>query len=147
MGQLSSEGYMSFKTGDNEDLVTGINVTPLVDVCLVLVIIFMVTAPLLSDPVFKVSLPAARTQEGEEKEKVVVSLAKEAKYAVNQQEFTGKDEFYKELERAIRNSGFKLVVIKADQDAGYGLLTDVMQRSKEAGASSITIATEQKKEK
>jgi len=136
---------MAFKTEDDSDLVTGINVTPLVDVCLVLVIIFMVTAPLLSEPVFKVNLPSARTQEGEEKEKVVVSLAKEAKYAVNEHEFSGKDEFYAELERAIRGSSVKLVVIKADQDAGYGLLTDVMQRSKEAGASGITIATEQKK--
>jgi biopolymer transport protein ExbD len=138
---------MSFKTEDNEVLVTGINVTPLVDVCLVLVIIFMVTAPLLSDPVFKVNLPVARTQEGEEKEKIVVSLAREARYAVNEKEFADKDEFYKSLELAIRKSGFKLVVIKADQDAGYGLLTDVMRRSKEAGASGITIATEQTRKK
>ena len=136
---------MAFKTDDDTDLVTGINVTPLVDVCLVLVIIFMVTAPLLSDPVFKVNLPQARTQEGEEKEKIVVSLAREAKYAVNEKEFTGRDEFYKALTLAIRQSGLKLVVIKADQNAGYGLLTDVMLRSKEAGAYSITIATEQKK--
>ena len=138
---------MSFKTDDDTDLVTGINVTPLVDVCLVLVIIFMVTAPLLSEPVFKVNLPVARTQEGEEKEKVVVSLARDGKYAVNQQEFSGTAGFYAALERAIHNSAVKLVVIKADQDAGYGLLTDVMQRAKDAGASSITIATEQNKEK
>jgi biopolymer transport protein ExbD len=138
---------MPFKTEDDTDLVTGINVTPLVDVCLVLVIIFMVTAPLLSEPVFKVNLPAARTQEGEEKEKIVVSLARDAKYAVNEHEFSGTGEFYSELERVVRRSSVKLVVIKADQDAGYGLLTDVMQRAKDAGAASITIATEQKKEK
>ena len=139
---------MSFKREDNDEgMVTGINVTPLVDVCLVLVIIFMVTAPLLSEPVFKVNLPQARTQEGEEKEKIVVSLAKDAKYAVSEKEFTAKDKFYKALELAIKASSLKLVIIKADQDAGYGLLTDVMQRSKEAGASSITIATEQKKKK
>ncbi len=136
---------MSFKKDDDADLVTGINVTPLVDVCLVLVIIFMVTAPLLSEPVFKVNLPAARTQEGEEKEKIVLSLAREARYAVNETEFTERDGFYKELTRVIRGSSVKQVVIKADQDAGYGLLTEVMQRSKEAGASGITIATEQKK--
>jgi len=139
---------MSFKVESNDDsLVTGINVTPLVDVCLVLVIIFMVTAPLLSEPVFKVNLPQARTQEGEEKEKIVVSLAQEAKYAVNEKAFTAKDDFYKALERSIRESGLKLVIIKADQNAGYGLLTDVMQRAKEAGAASITIATEQTKKK
>jgi biopolymer transport protein ExbD len=138
---------MSFKTEEDDNLVTGINVTPLVDVCLVLVIIFMVTAPLLSEPVFKVNLPTARTQEGEEKEKIVLSLAREAKYAVNEKEFSDKDGFYKELDQVVRMSAVKLVVIKADQDAGYGLLTEVMQRSKEAGASGITIATEQKKKK
>lgn len=126
---------------------TGINVTPLVDVCLVLVIIFMVTAPLLSEPVFKVNLPRARTQEGEEKEKITVSLAKEAKYAVNEKEFHETAGFYTALAQAIKESGLKLVIIKADREAGYGLLTDVMQRSKEAGASSITIATEQARNK
>lgn len=136
---------MAFKPDDDEALMTGINVTPLVDVCLVLVIIFMVTAPLLSEPVFKVNLPAARTQEGEEKEKIVVSLAKEARYAVNEKEYASRDEFYGALETAIKRSGLKLVVIKSDRETGYGLLTDVMQRAKEAGASGITIATEQKK--
>lgn len=136
---------MAFKTEEDESLMTGINVTPLVDVCLVLVIIFMVTAPLLSEPVFKVNLPAARTQEGEEKEKIVVSLDSASRFAVNQKEFTSRDGFYKELEKTVRESGVKLVVIKADREAGYGLLTDVMQRSKEAGAAGITIATEQKK--
>jgi len=136
---------MAFKPEDDEALMTGINVTPLVDVCLVLVIIFMVTAPLLSEPVFKVNLPSARTQEGEEKEKIVVSLAREARYAVNEKEFTARDEFYADLEKVIRRSGVKLVIIKADRETGYGLLTDVMQRAKEAGAAGITIATEQKK--
>lgn len=136
---------MSFKTEDTEEIMSSINITPLVDVCLVLVIIFMVTAPLLSEPVFKVNLPVAKTQESEEKEKISVSLASADKYAVNETVYTGKEEFLKALERTIKNSGFKLVVIKADREADYGVLTDTMQRAKEAGAASITIATEQKK--
>ena len=130
---------------DEEDIVSGINVTPLVDVCLVLVIIFMVTAPLLSDPAFKVDLPKARTQEGEEKEKITVSLASSAKYAVNEEAFTDKEKFFAALGRTVKASESKLVVIKADREAGYGVLTDTMQRAKEAGAVSISIATEQKK--
>ncbi|MFA6004273.1 MAG: biopolymer transporter ExbD, partial [Elusimicrobiota bacterium] len=57
---------------DDDDIVSGINVTPLVDVCLVLVIIFMVTAPLMSDPVIKVELPRATTKEGEERDKITI---------------------------------------------------------------------------
>ncbi|MBI5203156.1 MAG: biopolymer transporter ExbD, partial [Elusimicrobia bacterium] len=60
---------------ETEAEITGINVTPLVDVCLVLVIIFMVTAPLLSNPAFKVDLPVAHTKEGEEKDTITLSLS------------------------------------------------------------------------
>lgn len=45
--------------------ITGVNITPLVDVCLVLVIIFMVTAPFFSQPILDVKLPIAHTAEGE----------------------------------------------------------------------------------
>ncbi len=136
---------MAFKTEDDDSIISSINIAPLVDVCLVLVIIFMVTAPLLSDPAFKVDLPKARTQEGEEKEKITVSLASSAKYAVNEEAFTDKEKFFAALGRTVKASESKLVVIKADREAGYGVLTDTMQRAKEAGAVSISIATEQKK--
>jgi len=46
---------------ESDEPITDINITPLVDVCLVLVIIFMVTAPLFSDPPIKVDLPSAHT--------------------------------------------------------------------------------------
>ena len=49
-----------------DDAVVGINVTPLVDVCLVLVIIFMVATPMMSQPAFEVALPVAKTKEGQE---------------------------------------------------------------------------------
>jgi biopolymer transport protein TolR len=45
---------MAMSAGDQDEEITGINVTPLVDVCLVLVIIFMVTAPMMVQPILKV---------------------------------------------------------------------------------------------
>ena len=49
---------MAMQVGDaDQDEITGINVTPLVDVCLVLVIIFMVTAPMMVQPILQVELP------------------------------------------------------------------------------------------
>jgi biopolymer transport protein ExbD len=136
---------MPFKTENNEELMTGINVAPLVDVCLVLVIIFMVTAPLLSDPALKVNLPKAKTQEGEEKDKVTLTISAGPKYAVDAKIFTDEPAFLAGIDRTLKEGAARLVVIKADADASYGVLTDAMQRAKEAGASSITIATEQKK--
>ena len=135
---------MSFKTENNDELMTGINVAPLVDVCLVLVIIFMVTAPLLSDPALKVNLPQAKTQEGEEKDKVTVTISAAEKYAVNEKIFTEPEALLTGVDEALRTGNSKIVVIKADAEAPYGVLTDVMRRAKEAGATGITIATEQK---
>jgi len=58
-----------------DDAVTGINVTPLVDVCLVLVIIFMVATPMMSQPAFDVQLPIAKTKEGKEEDKVTIAMS------------------------------------------------------------------------
>jgi len=136
---------MAFKTEETEDIMSSINITPLVDVCLVLVIIFMVTAPLLSEPAFKVNLPVARTQEGEEKEKIVISISDAEKYSVNEVVYKTREDLFFGIDKALRASELKIVIIKADKNAGYGILTDVMARSKDAGAVNITIATEQLK--
>jgi biopolymer transport protein ExbD len=136
---------MKFRPENDDSMMTGINVAPLVDVCLVLVIIFMVTAPLLSDPALKVNLPQAKTQEGEEKDKVVVTISAAGKYAVNEKLFTEEAAFLEGVDKILKEGAARLVVIKADAEAPYGILTDTMQRAKEAGATGITIATEQKK--
>lgn len=136
---------MSAQSLENDDPIVGINVTPLVDVCLVLVIIFMVTAPLLSEPLFKVKLPAARTQEGEEKEKIVISISAEGKLALNEKDFKSPEEMTGELKKALASSSARYVIFRADKDATHGTLTDLMYRAKELGALNMTIATEQRK--
>lgn len=138
---------MSFKVENDDNIMAGINVAPLVDVCLVLVIIFMVTAPLLSDPALKVNLPQAKTQEGEEKDKITITIAPGSKYAVNEKIFATEPELLAGVESTLKSGASKMVVIKADAEAGYGVLTDVMRCAKEAGATGITIATEQKGKK
>ncbi len=130
----------------NEDaIVSGINVTPLVDVCLVLVIIFMVTAPMMADPVIKVDLPQARTREGEEREKVTVTLAKDGRIALDQKEYSSLDALEPDLRYRLAMSETKLVVLRADAGARHGRLTEIMFKAKEAGAAHLTIATQRKK--
>jgi biopolymer transport protein ExbD len=128
-----------------DEIVSGINVTPLVDVCLVLVIIFMVTAPLMSDPVIKVDLPKAHTKEGDEHDKTTITLAKDGRLALNQKAYQTMDAMMADLKDELALSESKLVVLRADQLALHGTLTDLMARAKEAGALSLTIATEQRK--
>lgn len=134
-------------SADDDELVTGINVAPLVDCCLVLVIIFMVTAPMMSDPAFKVELPKARTQEGEEKDKVTLSVNAERRYALDEKEYKSLDEMTPFLKEKLALSESKLVILRADKEAIHGDLTELMSRAKEAGAVSLTIATEAKRDR
>ena len=127
---------------DDDDIVSGINVTPLVDVCLVLVIIFMVTAPLMSDPIIKVELPKATTREGEERDKVTVTLGKDGRLALDQKEYSSLDALEVDLKYRLLMSESKLVILRADHEALHGKLTELMGRAKEAGATGLTIATE-----
>lgn len=129
----------------DEDIISGINVTPLVDVCLVLVIIFMVTAPMLSEPVIKVELPKAHTKEGEEKDKITITLGKDGRIALDYKEYKTYEAMEPDLKEKLAYSESKLVILKADQDALHGRLVDLMAKAKDAGAQSLTIATERKK--
>jgi biopolymer transport protein ExbD len=129
---------------DDDDIVAGINVTPLVDVCLVLVIIFMVTAPLMSDPVIKVNLPKAQGVKGDkEQEKLTITLAEDGRLALDTKEYKTLEEMQPDLKDKLAASETKLVILRADQDAMHGRLTDIMAAAKDAGAESLTIATEQ----
>lgn len=130
---------------ESDEPITDINITPLVDVCLVLVIIFMVTAPLFSDPPIKVELPSAHTQEGDEGDKITITLSKDGEYAIDAQKFTDPKLLEAALKIALTQKDSKMVVLRADKDALHGQLTDLMARAKDAGAQSLTIATEQLK--
>ena len=134
---------MGMQTGGQDDIVTGINVTPLVDVGLVLVIIFMVTAPLFEQPTLNVELPKAHTKEGEEKENITVTITSDGKMAINEQEVT-RETFFAALKKKLLHSDEKHVILRADKEALHGDLLMLMRAAKELGAKSIAIATEPK---
>lgn len=133
---------MSMSGGDEP--ITEINVTPLVDVSLVLVIIFMVTAPLFSQPVMTVELPKALTDEGKESENVTVTINPEDKVAVNAKEVT-EDELKGELKLKIDASSDKVLIIRADKLTDHGIVVKVLDLGKELGAKQMIFATEHKK--
>jgi biopolymer transport protein ExbD len=130
---------------DDDDIVAGINVTPLVDVCLVLVIIFMVTAPLMSDPVIKVTLPKAHAEKGEEADKLTLTLGANGDVALDAKIYKDLAMLEDDLKIRLAQSDRKIVILRADENALNGRLTDLMAKAKDAGALSLTIATEQKK--
>ncbi len=135
---------MAASLSDDDTPITGINVTPLVDVCLVLVIIFMVTAPLFVQPGLTITLPRAQTVEGEERENIAVTITADGRWAVNEQE-AAPAQVPALLSERLRRSREKLVILKMDRQARHGWLVEAMGLAKSLGARSVTIATEQKR--
>jgi biopolymer transport protein TolR len=114
-----------------------INVTPLVDVMLVLLIIFMVTAPMLAAGI-KVNLPSAKTAVPlEAKEPVVVVVAKDGAVSVGK-ESVSRDEMAATVKARLGDSN-GVVQLRGDRDASYGDVVSVMDDLAANGVTRIAI--------
>ena len=121
-------------------VISQINVTPLVDVMLVLLVIFMVTAPILQQGV-QVNLPQARAGAvpGQE-EQLVVALTRNGRIYLNDNSMT-LAELGKKL-RAIRGlRPDRQVYLRADQDVRYGVVMKVIAEIKQAGIERVGMVT------
>lgn len=118
-----------------------INVTPFVDVMLVLLIIFMVTAPMLTQGV-EVDLPRTKTVETlpEESDNLVLSVRKDGSLYLD--EYAVKLETLPEQLRKILKGSSRLLYLKADRDVPYGVVVKVMARVKEAGVEKLGVVAE-----
>jgi TolR protein len=118
-----------------------INVTPLVDVMLVLLIIFMVTAPMLQQGI-KVNLPQAKAQSlKSEEQKIMITITKDEKIYINKNPYT-IDELGKTLKAIEAYNKNKQVFLKADKDVPYGFVVRVMSEIKSAGIQELGMVTE-----
>jgi len=129
-----------------EENITTLEITPLVAVALVLVIIFMVTAPLFLQPAMKIILPKAITGEAEERENVTISISQYGKWAVNEEELPFEN-VHLLLSRKIEKTRDKYVIIRADQQALHKWLLEAISISKECGARTVSIKVERKQKR
>jgi biopolymer transport protein ExbD len=129
------------------EMITKPNMTPLIDVALVLVIIMMVTAPMLSVADLPVNLPQAATREAENERNVSVTLGADGRLAVDEQ-VVSIDALVLTLQKRLGEPGNRdvLVVVRADSGAPYSSVKRLLEQARAAGATRIAIATRQRVE-
>lgn len=115
-----------------------INVTPFVDVMLVLLIIFMVTAPLLQQGI-DINLPQARGKEMAPTERIDITIKKDGLIYLDKTAVS-----LKELSVKLSNSQNKEVYLKADKEVPYGMVVTVMGELREIGIEKLGMVTEPK---
>jgi biopolymer transport protein TolR len=118
-----------------------INVTPFVDVMLVLLIIFMVTAPMLTSGV-PIELPETKGQQLQtNKEPVTISVDKSGKVFIQETEIR-LDELAAKLKAIAKNGVEEQIFIRGDKGIDYGTVMRVMGRVKAAGFTKVSLVTE-----
>ena len=134
---------MEFGNRENGDrgTMSQINVTPLVDVMLVLLVIFMVTAPMMQQGV-QVNLPKADGKSLAPKEDtLVVSVEKSGKTSINSSE-VAQDQLKDKLSTMLAGRAKREVFLKADSSVPYGEVVKVMAQIKGAGVERLGMVTE-----
>jgi biopolymer transport protein ExbD/biopolymer transport protein TolR len=129
----------------NHRALADINITPLVDVVLVLLIIFMVTAPILQSGI-EVALPRTKTVKEITEERLVITIDRQ------QRVFLGNDpvnihEIGAKLRKKIRDPQNQSIFVRADQDVPFGAFATVMDAVKQAGIGNVSIVTQPLDEK
>lgn len=117
-----------------------INVTNLVDVVLVLLIIFMITAPMLQSGI-EVNLPKTQASTKDLGEGIVVTINKDGKVYLDDR-LTSLPKFSSRLYDLRRQKGTGTVYLKADREVQYGLVVDVIGRIKSLGITDLGLVSE-----
>ncbi len=133
------------QAGSSGNLNSDINVTPFVDICLVLLIIFMVVTPMLQEGV-QISLPYAKNtekKEDDESRAIVVAIDnKNPKVIYVQKKAVSRDQFLAEMTEVHDRTPDKSILIKADKAMRYGDVRKVMIEANEAGFEEVSLVSE-----
>jgi biopolymer transport protein ExbD len=138
---------MRSRVMQSSDLITKVNVVPIIDVALVLVIILLVTAPLMSVSDLPVNLPQAHTRDAEDERNVSVTRTTGGELAVDEHR-VAPGALAAALRQRLARPGDQnvLVVLRADRDLPYSELRRLLADTRAAGAKRIAVATRQQTE-
>ena len=123
--------------------ISEINVTPFVDVMLVLLIIFMVTAPLLTSGI-KINLPeSSSVLKNEKKDPVTVSINSKGEIFIQKKKFT-RDQLIQKLNLLKKNNKNLKIYIKGDKKLNYGRVMELMNLINKSGFKKVALVTKLK---
>jgi len=122
-----------------------LDTTPMTDLVFLLLIFFMLSSSFLFEPGITLKLPKTKTAEIQAERKLIISIAGDGEIYFNDKLIKLED-LENELRVVLPLARENLLIIRADKDVKHGLVVEVMDRAKVAGAEKIAIATEKKSE-
>ena len=125
---MASEGL------ENQESITSINVTPFVDVVLVLLVIFMVTAPTLMKDVVGLELPKSTTAEGKAPTSIGIAVNQEGQILING-ELATDEAIQEQIRQLVQENPETQVIVSADTKAQHGAVVRAIDLVKSAGAT------------
>lgn len=129
---------------DDEDIMAEINMTPLIDVMLVLLIIFMVSSSISLSSGLNIDLPKVGTKsDGKADTAVIISLTSDNRILVSGVEFTLPN-LEEGIKQALKSESTSLVILEGDKSSRLGNAVDIIDLAKSAGATSFAIAADEK---
>lgn len=134
---------MSAPSNQDEDLITGINVTPLVDIALVLLIIFMVTSYVIAQPSMKVALPKASNTEATSAQTFGITLAKNHILFLNDKTISEQELSKVLVEKVARDPDLQ-VVLSADREVAHGEVIQLLDLVRGTGVAKIAFSVDAK---
>lgn len=131
-------------SGDTEESISDINVVPLVDIILVVLIIFMVTAPMIMKPAINVNLPKAASGDKSTPSQLSISIAQGGVLNLNGNKAEEADITTKAQEEVGKNPEVQ-AIIAADKDVPHGTVVHIIDLVKSAGVKKFAISIEKAK--
>ena len=128
---------------ETQQTIAKVNVTPIIDVALVLVIILMITAPMIAVSNVDVKLPEAQTRNIEGHDRVSVTLGAKGELAVDDTDIT-LPALQKTIASHLEGHKDAIVVIRADQSVAYTAVRQIVEAARAAGATRIAVGTTQR---
>ena len=136
-------GNMNQNSGDDENIMSEINMTPLIDIMLVLLIIFMVTSTAALESGLDIELPKTQiTNEKKQDEILIVTLDKDGKVAI-QGKTISDAELPSKIASMLKELKTESVILEGDTKAFLGKAVELMDIAKNAGAKNFSIAAEE----